>query len=250
MGALGATAFKDNLIESNDLALSYKNIAVLDSVSLRICRGEAVGIMAPSGAGKSTLVRVLLGLEAPGGGKSALRIPSTEVGIAFQEDSLLPWLDVNENATLLNRLNHKPYVEGDFEGLLSQLELLPFRRHFPRALSTGMKQKVALCRLLLFQPTLYVIDEAFSNIDDWLRFALCDLLRERVIRHNASLLCITHNPTDALHLCDRIYIGTPRPLAMRSEFTSPLPPGRDAQIRFTLEFRQALEELRKCSARQ
>jgi NitT/TauT family transport system ATP-binding protein len=224
-------------------------MAVLDAVNLRVATGEAIGIMAPSGAGKSTLVRVLLGLEKPDAGSTLLHLSTKDIGVVFQEDSLLPWLDVTENATLLNRLNRKPFRSEELDRLLSSFELDRFKGYFPRALSTGMKQKVALCRLFLFSPRLYVVDEGLSNIDDWLRFTICDMLRDRVL-NGAALVVITHNPTDALHLCDRIHMGASRPLSLAQVFTNKLPRDRGTATRFTTAFRESLEELRKCSEPQ
>lgn len=237
------------LLCTYDIKHKYGSLWVVDSVNFNIMQGESVAIMAPSGAGKSTLLRLLLKLEKPTSGECSLGIPSTDIGVVFQEDNLLAWLNVEENARLLVDLARKQFSQQDLDGYFKQLGLHEFRGQFPRALSTGMKQKVALCRLLVYSPLLYVIDEGMANIDDLLRFALCDQFRSRVVQQGSSLLTITHNPTDALHLSDRILIGKPRPLSISTEIINPLPYNRDFRIRFTQDFRVALERLHQCLER-
>ncbi len=232
------------VLEARAVEHSYEDVKVLGSIDLMVGKGEAVCVMAPSGAGKSTLLRVLLGLEPPCRGHAACRVPRTEVGAVFQEDNLLPWLNVTENARLLNDLTGKPIDRERLERCMEQLDLVEFRAHLPRALSTGMKQKVAVCRLLSYAPTLHVIDEGLANMDDWTRFLVCDLVRESALGSGGTLLVVTHNPTDALHMADKIILGTGRPLSLESRFENPLPRDRDVSVRFTPEFRDALERLR------
>ncbi len=231
------------ILEVDRIGHSYHDLSVIESVTFSLKAGESVGIMAPSGAGKSTLLRLLLGLERPTRGERVLHTKTTNIGVAFQEDSLLPWLNVRENTLLLNELNGKTCDASVLERYFCALGLRDFCNHMPRALSTGMKQKVAICRLFVYQPSLYVVDEGMANVDDMLRFTVCDLLRQRVVEDRAALLFVTHNPTDALHLADRIMTGTGRPMRFSREFTNPLAADRDQKIRFTSQFRQALQDL-------
>lgn len=223
---------------------SYDGVSIVEALDFRLNDGETVAIMAPSGAGKSTLLRLLLGLERPRAGDTRIHVAPKEIGVVFQEDSLLPWLDVYENATLLNQLSGKPVDQAALEGLFAAFSLQDFGQHLPRALSTGMKQKVAVCRVLSYQPRLLVLDEGLANMDDWIRFRTCDLLRHAVLESQGSLLVVTHNSTDALHMCDTVLLGSQRPLRFNSVFHNPLPADRDLNIRFTPEFRRALEALR------
>lgn len=234
---------EQRLIELTQIYHAYGEMNVLESVSLTVSRGDAIGIMAPSGAGKSTLVRVLLGLESPTEGSVKHYIDKREFGVVFQEESLLPWLNVIENASLLNILNGKPVDSARLEGYLDDFGLRSFQTHMPRELSTGMKQKVVICRIMLYRPTLYLIDEGLANIDDWQRFQVCDLLRKRALGNGGALIIVTHNPADALHLADRIWIGRGRPLFLEKSYVNSLPKDRDATIRFTPKFRRAMEDL-------
>jgi NitT/TauT family transport system ATP-binding protein len=232
------------LVRAVGVIHSYGELRVVDGVNLSIQPGESVAIISPSGSGKSTLLRLLLELEKPTEGEASLLVARSGVGAVFQEDSLLPWLKVSENLCLLNELHKKPVDEDRREHLLETYGLADFKQYYPSRLSGGMKQKVALCRLLLYAPHLYVLDESMANIDDLSRFALCDALRSRVVQDGSSVLFVTHNLTDVLHLADRVLVGTSRPLRLTKEVMNPLPRRRDYRTRFTHEFQEEIERLR------
>jgi len=232
------------LVRAMGVTHYYGELKVVDGVNLSVQPGESVGIISPSGSGKSTLLRLLLGLERPSEGEASLLVAPSAVGVVFQEDSLLPWLNVAQNLCLLNELHKKPVDEGRRNRLLKTYGLADFTRYYPSQLSGGMKQKVALCRLLLYAPHLYALDESMANIDDLSRFSLCDALRSRIIQDNSSILFVTHNLTDAVHLADRVLVGTSRPLRLTEDFVNPLPRRRDYQARFTRDFQEAVERLR------
>lgn len=232
------------LLTARNISHSYGQIKVVEGVSLEIRTGESVAIISPSGSGKSTLLRLLLRLEKPSDGETTLVSPPSDTGAAFQEDSLLPWLNVIENLSLLNRLHKKPVDEQQRETLLANYGLSEFKDYYPSQLSGGMKQKVALCRLLLYAPRFYILDESMANMDDLSRFALCDALHAQVAENHSSILFVTHNLTDALHLADRVLIGTTRPLRIAKEFKNPLPRHRDFHVRFNREFQEAVDQLR------
>ena len=228
----------------NAVSHSYQGEEVIHAITLEVRSREVLAIMAPSGAGKSTLLRVALGLETPMKGSVGLGVERADIGVVFQEDSLLPWLDVIENIYLFNKLTAKAVEPNVLKAHIGLFGLRGFESHLPRALSTGMKQKVAICRVLVYGSPLIVVDEGMANIDDLLRFKICDLLRKQVKDTGGAMLLVTHNPTDALHLADRILLGSDRPLRIVNELNNPLPAERDSAIRFSPEFREALEELR------
>lgn len=232
------------LLTARNVSHSYGQIKVVEGVSLEVMAGESVAIISPSGSGKSTLLRLLLRLEKPANGETTVLVPPSDIGAVFQEDSLLPWLNVLENLSLLNRLHKKPVDEQQCKKLLASYGLAEFQDYYPSQLSGGMKQKVALCRLLLYAPRFYVLDESMANMDDLSRFALCDALHAQVAENNSSILFVTHNLTDALHLADRVLIGTTRPLRIAKEFKNPLPRRRDFHVRFSREFQEAVDQLR------
>ncbi len=237
---------RDNLILSAyGVVHYYQNLLIINKVSLQLQPCESVALVSPSGAGKSTLLRLLLSLEKPTEGQISLFLKPSQVGAAFQEDNLLPWLNVTENVCLLNQLHKRKIDQLELERILQMFNLESFQSYFPWQLSGGMKQKVAVARLLLYKPMLYVLDESMANMDDLSRFALCDALYSEVNR-GSSILFITHNLTDALHLANRVLVGSQRPLNIVKEFKSPLPRQRDYTIRFTEDFYRAMEELRGC----
>jgi NitT/TauT family transport system ATP-binding protein len=234
------------IISAKGIVHSYDQLPIIDHISLEIKPGESVSLMSPSGAGKSTLLRLVLGLEKPVQGQVSLSLRPNEVGAAFQDDNLLPWLDVAENVCLLNKLHRRPVQLSDLGDVLRVTGLEGFKDYFPWQLSGGMRQKAAVARLLLYKPQLYILDESLANMDDMSRFTLCDILYSQVIEGKSSIFFITHNLVDALHLTNRILIGSDRPLKIINEFRNPLPRGRDYRIRFTSGFQEAMEGLQKC----
>jgi NitT/TauT family transport system ATP-binding protein len=252
MEGIGANAQpKDNgvtgsnpLLKGANIVHWYGKLKVVDNVSVSVMPGESVAIISPSGSGKSTLLRLLLQLEEPTEGTASLLVPPSGIGAVFQEDSLLPWLNIVENICLLNKLHRKPVDETECQKLLECYGLADFKEYYPSQLSGGMKQKVALCRLLLYLPRLYVLDESMANMDDLSRFGLCDALHSQVAQDGSSILFVTHNLTDALHLADRILLGTSRPLRFTKEINNPLPRRRDYHARFSHEFQAAVDQLR------
>jgi NitT/TauT family transport system ATP-binding protein len=239
------TSASDVLSEATGVSHAYGSLTIVQALSLHVRAAECLVIMAPSGAGKSTLLRLLLGLETPRVGTCKLFVPTTDIGVAFQEEPVFPWLTVQENVSVVAKVSGRHIDPAQVNEQLDALGLTPWRDEFPRRLSTGMKQKVALGRLLVMAPRMYVIDESMANIDDLSRFSICDELRRRVVG-GASILAITHNPTDALHLGDRILVGTTRPLTISRTIENPLRRDRNYRARFTREFESALEELRTC----
>jgi NitT/TauT family transport system ATP-binding protein len=223
----------------------YGRLKVVEDVTLDLRHGESVAIVSPSGSGKSTMLRLLLGLEKPTQGNTSILLSPKEIGAVFQDDSLFPWLTVAENLSILNRLHRRAIDAERLLELSSFYDLTQFSEYYPSQLSAGMKQKVALCRLLLYSPCLYVLDEAMANMDDLVRFVFCDALRRRITQHNSTVLFVTHSITDAIHLADRVLIGSARPLHIAREFVNPLKKGRDFTIRFSREFQEVVEILQQ-----
>jgi NitT/TauT family transport system ATP-binding protein len=231
------------ILEANSLLHNYNGLPVIGPVSFAIRRGEGIAIMAPVGAGKSTLLRLLLGAQVPrSGARKVFPLPDA-VGVAFQEDNLLPWLTVRENLLLLNSLHRRDVDEERLKELVYDLRLASYEHYLPSRLSSGMKQKVGVGRLLLYRPSLYVLDEALAHVDELARGSLCSALADRITTDQASVILVTHNPTDALQVADSILIGTTRPLTVRSVFSNPVP--RDARRLGPTDpmFRAALDQL-------
>jgi NitT/TauT family transport system ATP-binding protein len=242
-GLAATTRHQTPLVEVAGIRYGYNGSPVIGQLDFVLHEGEGVAIMAPVGAGKSTFLRILLGAQLPVSGERK-RFPKPDaVGVAFQEDNLLPWLTVRENILLLNSLHRRGVENHKVDVLLEQLLLTKYEHFLPSELSSGMKQKVSLGRLLLYTPALYVLDEALAHVDELGRKSLCSTLANRIAIDNAGVVLVTHNPTDALQVADRILIGSARPLTIRAVFNNPVPRALRSLGPADTTFRRALDTL-------
>ena len=198
-------------------------VTALKDVSFDIGRHEFVAVIGPSGCGKSTLLRIIAGLVNPTGGEASIygkRVtePREEVGIVFQQPTLLPWLTVHKNITF--PMKHKygrvtAEENARAEALLETVGLADFARKLPSELSGGMQQRVGIARALLHDPDILLMDEPFSALDaltrDEMSFELLRIWTERP----KTVLFITHSIPEALLLADRILVMSARPGRIR-----------------------------------
>jgi NitT/TauT family transport system ATP-binding protein len=209
-------------IEIQGLAKSYvvnrEELAALAPVSLTVARGEFLAIVGPSGCGKSTLLKILLGVVPPSAGRIVIggreaSGPQPNCGIVFQAPVLPPWRRVLDNVMLpievlgLRRADHVVKARE----LLSLAGLDGFERHYPHELSGGMQQRVALCRALIHEPELLLMDEPFGALDALTRETMQTQLLEIWARTRATVLFVTHSIDEAVLLADRIVVMTSRP---------------------------------------
>lgn len=199
-----------------DIDIRYKRYGVrpiLDSLRLTLAPGEIVALLGPSGCGKSTLLRIAAGLDRDYAGTVAYngevqRGPSPLAGVIFQEPRLLPWLRVAENVCFPQRARGDALAHArsllDEVGLRAEDGAL-----WPKHLSGGMAQRVAIARGLFTQPQLLLLDEPFSAVDAMTRMRLQDLLLAIVDAHRTAALVVTHDIDEALHLADRIVLLEP-----------------------------------------
>ncbi|PTQ66384.1 ABC transporter ATP-binding protein [Celeribacter persicus] len=194
------------------------DVEALRPVSLDIKRGEFVSILGPSGCGKSTLLMLLSGLLGPSAGN--IRIdgkkvdgPNSDLGIVFQQDVLLEWRGALDNVLLQAEIRGADMKEAEAKArsLLSMVSLTGFEDAYPRELSGGMRQRVSICRALLHEPPLLLMDEPFGALDamtrDQLQIDLMKLCAER----DMTVFFITHSIPEAVFLSDRVVVMTPRP---------------------------------------
>ena len=190
----------------------------VDHVSFEATPGEFVSIVGPSGCGKSTLLRLIAGLIPLTDGSIAVNgrevtEPRQDVALMFQRPTLLPWRTALENALLPPKLGGKR-SDGDERQAYELLELVGlqgFEHTYPRHLSGGMQQRVALARLLMVGVDVLLLDEPFAAVDQLTRERLnLELLRVHE-RMSATALLVTHNITEAILLADRVIVMTPRP---------------------------------------
>lgn len=213
----------NTLIEVSDLKKDFTTsdgqaVHALENVSFSISEGEFISVVGPSGCGKSTLLKILGGLlEKTDGtvildGKSVTGT-SQDVGIVFQDAVLLPWLNVMDNIILplkVQKKNLDSCSERAAE-LIKLVGLDAFEKRYPNELSGGMQQRVSICRALIHEPKILLMDEPFGALDAMNREAMNLELQNIWMRSKKTILFITHSIPEALFLSDRVLIMSERP---------------------------------------
>src|ERR1700712_694696 len=213
----------------------------LDQIALDVDAGEIVALVGGSGCGKTTLLRMISGLESPTRGAVSLdggviSAPHPAVGIVFQEARLLPWLTVSENIAF--GLDHLPKAERDkrVDEALLRVGLSGYGARWPRELSGGQAQRVAIVRALVAQPKALLLDEPFSALDALTRASLQDHLLALWDAHRPTMVLVTHDVEEAVLLADRAIVLQPRPGRIFADIPIELPRPRD---RLSPEFADA-----------
>lgn len=207
----------------------------LQDTEFSLSPGEIVSILGPSGCGKSTLLKLIVGLDSEYQGTITLGTSQTHAstescGIVFQEPRLLPWLTVEENIAF------GAYNDKGKNNIAEQLQLLAltqFKDVYPRQLSGGMAQKVALARALINVPQLLLLDEPFGSLDQITKGKLQEETAKVLAQEKSTVLLVTHDVEEAIYLSDRILIMSPRPGKIINQFKVELPRPR---IRSSIEF--------------
>ena len=244
------------MVEIADVSKEYPTangpLRALDSASLAIRDGEFVSIVGPSGCGKSTLMLIAAGLVPASSGTvrvagAEVRAPSGEVGIVFQDPTLYEWRRVLENVLLpvdIKKLPREQFRSRALE-LLELVGLKGFERHYPYQLSGGMRQRVALCRALVHDPALLLMDEPFGALDALSRDQMNRELQSIWQQHRKTVLFITHSITEAVFLSDRVVVMSPRPGRVGAVIDIDLPRPRSFDSVETPEFGRYAKEIRR-----
>lgn len=222
---------------SHRFTLGQREIAVLDNISLNVAPGESVALLGPSGCGKSTLLRLLAGLEPLQTGQlladgRPLGAPSPERILVFQDPTLYPWRTVRQNVLLGPQAQGLSGQEQRADSLISRIGLNEFANAYPKQLSGGMAQRAALARALLNEPRLLLLDEPLGKLDSLTRISMQRELINLWQSQGYTSLLVTHDIEEALLLCDRVIVLSPRPSRILAQFTVPLayPRHRDAPL--------------------
>jgi NitT/TauT family transport system ATP-binding protein len=220
--------------------------------------GEFISLLGPSGCGKSTLLQLLAGLDTPTAGSIQLdgtwvNGPSRERGMVFQSYTLFPWLTVLENARFPLELEiHQDYsrpsseVMNEIERVHSLLDLVgleAFKNSYPRELSGGMKQRVAIVRALANQPKLLLMDEPFGALDAQSREEMQELMRLLHAHQKMTVFFVTHDIEEALYLSTRVLVFSARPGTIIADVAVPFGAIRDPELKFESEFIRLKREL-------
>jgi NitT/TauT family transport system ATP-binding protein len=228
-----------------------KPVEALRSANFSVAEGEFVSILGPSGCGKSTLLMIVAGLESATSGRAMLRgrevhSPSVDVGIVFQEPTLLPWKTTLDNITLPVRLLGKPMelYNDRARQLMDAVGLHGFADSRPGQLSGGMKQRAAICRALINDAPILLMDEPFSALDAITRDEMNELLLALWQQLNKTALFITHSIREAVFLSDRIIVMSARPSRIVADVRIPFPRPRDTSIQSEALFAELCRDLR------
>ena len=223
------------MIAIRDVSKHFGDVVALESIDLEIAPGELVCFLGPSGCGKSTLLNVVAGFVPPSSGEviadgKPVTAPGPERGMVFQEYALFPWMTVRANIAfgLEMRGEPKARIEQTVDALLATLHLEEFAGRFPKDLSGGMRQRVAIARLLALDSPILLMDEPFGALDALTRHNLQDELLRIWTELKKTILFVTHSIEESIYLADRIVVMTYRPGRVKAVVDVTLPRPRDA----------------------
>jgi NitT/TauT family transport system ATP-binding protein len=249
-------------VDIGDVTLTYRSasggVLALKGTSMKVARGEFAAVVGPSGCGKSSLMKLVTGLVPPDSGGvvifgDAVRGPVKIAGMAFQNPNLLPWRRVIDNVLLPLEIvephrhqfrRRKAEYREQARALLATVGLDGFGERYPLELSGGMQQRVSLCRALIHQPTLLMLDEPFAALDAFTREELWCVLRDLWQRIGFTVILVTHDLREATFLADNIHVMSARPGRIVMTKTVELPRPRDLEICYDPRFTDIVHELR------
>ncbi|MDW8360629.1 MAG: ABC transporter ATP-binding protein [Candidatus Caldarchaeum sp.] len=256
------------MIELRDVSLEYVSksgfrtlttVKAIENVSLTVEEGSFTSIVGPSGCGKTTILKLVSGLIKPTSGLvfvdgRPVEKPLSIVGMAFQNPVLLPWRTVLQNVLLplevvepyKSTFNDKKneYVERALN-LLKTVGLEGFAERKPWELSGGMQQRVSLCRALIHNPAILLLDEPFGALDLFTREELWNVLQSLWLRTKCTVIMVTHDLREALYLSDRVYVMSKRPGKIIGEMEPKYPRPRDLEVCYLESFVEMTHKLRE-----
>jgi NitT/TauT family transport system ATP-binding protein len=223
---------------------SGTDVTALQEVTLAIHRDQFVTVVGPSGCGKTTLMKLVGGILPPTRGTvrlngEVLARPSRKVGMVFQRPVLLPWCTVLENVLFPLRMLGWPTAprKDAARSLIELVGLGGFENALPNELSGGMQQRVSICRALIYEPELLLMDEPFGALDAMMREDLGFELLRIWTEKRKTVVFVTHSITEAVMLADRVIVMTARPGRVVMDVAVTLPRPRSADTEFTAEFK-------------
>jgi NitT/TauT family transport system ATP-binding protein len=218
---------------------SGETVTAVKDVSFGFRKGELVSLLGPSGCGKTTVLKMLGGLVPASSGTLELdgkeiRGPYPGVGVVFQAPTLMPWRTVISNVLypmeVLRRNDAKAKARA--HEILELVGLGGFERAYPRQLSGGMQQRVALCRAIIHQPSILLMDEPFGALDELTRLEMNDLLLDIRRVTGATVVFVTHSISEAVYLSDEVLVFSKRPAVISLRLKVDIPYPRTAQTRY------------------
>ncbi|MDE2586239.1 MAG: ABC transporter ATP-binding protein, partial [Betaproteobacteria bacterium] len=223
------------------------NVIALKDINLEIEKGEFVCLLGPSGCGKSTLLNAIAGFQPPSAGEividgKQILTPGPDRGMVFQEYALFPWMTVAQNIAFGMEVQHKAKdeISATVNQLLDLLHLKDFRDRFPKDLSGGMRQRVAIARVLALDSPIMLMDEPFGALDALTRRNLQDELLRIWEKLQKTIIFVTHSIEESIYLADRIVVMTYRPGTIKRDQRVTMPRSRDPS---SSEFNELKREL-------
>ena len=216
------------------------DVQALRDMSLTVREGDFISLLGPSGCGKSTALRLIAGLSRPTSGRIdwAGARKEGDLGVVFQEPTLMPWATVFENVFLPFRLEGRALssVRDDIFDVLKLVGLDRFQNAYPRELSGGMKMRVSIARAMVTQPRLILMDEPFAALDEITRFKLNNDLLAMQTRIGCTVIFVTHSVFESVFLSDRIVVMAARPGRVIEEVRVDAPYPRSEDFRTSADY--------------
>ncbi len=249
--------FQNVWLAYNDELLTQNHFAVED-INLQVKQGEFIAIVGPSGCGKSTFMKLTTGLKRPSKGQifvdgQPVTGPLKISGMAFQAPSLLPWRTTLDNVLLPLEIvepfrsqfkeRKAEFAERAIK-LLKTVGLGGYENKFPWQLSGGMQQRASICRALIHEPKMLLLDEPFGALDAFTREELWCILRDLWTEQKFNVILVTHDLRESVFLADTVYVMSKSPgrFVVKKEIDLPRP--RDLEVTYTPEFTNIVHELR------
>ncbi|RCX11031.1 ABC transporter ATP-binding protein [Extensimonas vulgaris] len=249
--------FRDVWLAYSD-ALRAQNQFAVEAIDLQVPRGAFIAIVGPSGCGKSTFMKLTTGLRQPSMGK--IRVAGQPVtgplkisGMAFQAPSLLPWRSTLDNVLLPLEIvapyrsqfrQKRKEFEERARALLHKVGLAGYEHKYPWQLSGGMQQRASICRALIHEPQMLLLDEPFGALDAFTREELWCTLRDLWTEQRFNVILVTHDLRESVFLADTVYVMSKSPGRFVAQKTIPLPRPRPLEVTYTKEFTDIVHELR------
>ena len=250
------------LVELKNVSMTYgagaNAVKAVDNLTLTIKKGEFIAVVGPSGCGKSSMMKLISGLKPTSEGTLTIEGqpvtgPISKVGMAFQASNLLPWRTAVDNVLLPLEIvqphrsrigKEKAAYREKARALLESVGLAGFTDKFPWQLSGGMQQRTSICRALIHEPEILMLDEPFSALDAFTREELWCTTRDIHQKRGVTAMLVTHDLREAVFLADTVYVMSDRPGKIVKVQHVDLPRPRDLEVTYTKPFQDLVHELR------
>ncbi len=237
-----------------------RQIKALDETNLKLAKGDFIALVGPSGCGKSTILKLVTGLMPASTGTvlvagREIGAEPVRVGMAFQNPTMLPWLTLADNVMLPLKIvppfrqDYRAKRKGEFrdrvEALLAQVGLAGFSDKYPWQLSGGMLQRASLCRALIHEPQLLMLDEPFGALDQFTREELWSIMQDLWMTRRPTVMLVTHDLKEAGYLANRICVMAARPGRIIDDSVVPFARPRTIAMTYDANFVALTQRLRE-----